>query len=136
MGDPCNPKCGCFNKLPQAERQRIFDNYYAIDSHKQKNQYLMGQMSPRAVKRIRTKDQNKPPKTQWKYSVLSNSKEVCRHAFMSLHGITESKLGQITKLKKENPENIAPQDMRGKSKFSINIFIEDNVKYLFNRPSC
>ena len=96
----------------------------------------MGQMSPREVKRIRKTDPNKPPKTQWNYSVLSNSKRVCRHAFMSLHGITESKLAHISKLKKDSPQNIAPQDMRGKSKFSINIFIEDNVKYLFNRPSC
>ena len=135
MGTPCKPECGCFNKLTQAQRQSIYDEYYTIDSYRQKNQYLMGMMSRREVKRSRQPDPTKPPKIQWNYSVLDN-KKVCRHAFKSLHGISESKLVHISKLKKESPQNIAPQDMRGKSKFSINIFIEDNVKYLFNRPSC
>ena len=93
----------------------------------------MRMMPPHPVER--KQNPNTPEKTQRYYKVLEK-KYVCRNAFKSLHGISESKLGHITKLKKESPENIARPDMRGKSKFGINIFIDDNVKYLFNRPSC
>ena len=63
-------------------------------------------------------------------------RDVCRQTFMSLHGISVSKLTEASKVKRQSPQGIAHPDMRGKSKFGINIFIDDNVKYLFNRPSC
>ena len=135
MGRPCKPKCGCFlNKFTHEERQSIFNGYYSLETEQLKNQYLIGKLSKRPVKRSRTKNPNAEPKIQWSYKLMD--KDVCRHTFMSLHGISVSKLGEATKIKRESPEDIAHPDMRGKSKFGINIFIDDNVKYLFNRPSC
>lgn len=135
MGRPCNPKCGCFrNKFTQEERQSIFSGYYSLENEQLKNQYLIGQMSKRKIKRKRSKDPNAPPKIQWTYEVMD--REVCRQTFRSLHGISVSKLTEASKVKRQSPQGIAHPDMRGKSKFGINIFIDDNVKYLFNRPSC
>ena len=91
-------------------------------------------MSKRKIKRKRSKDPNAPPKIQWTYEVMD--REVCRQTFRSLHGISVSKLTEASKVKRQSPQGIAHPDMRGKSKFGINIFIDDNVKYLFNRPSC
>ena len=135
MGRPCNPKCGCFrNKFTHEERQSIFSGYYSLQNEQLKNQYLIGQMSKRPIKRKRSKNPNAEPKIQWSYKLMD--RDVCRHTFMSLHGISVSKLTEASKIKRQSPQGIAHPDMRGKSKFGINIFIDDNVKYLFNRPSC
>jgi len=135
MGRPCNAKCGCFrNKFTAEERQSIFREYYSLANDQLKNQYLIGQMSKRKIKRKRSKDPNAPPKIQWTYEVMD--REVCRQTFRSLHGISVSKLTEASKVKRQSPLGIAHPEMRGKSKFGINIFIDDNVKYLFNRPSC
>ena len=135
MGTPCKPKCGCFlNKFTHKERQSIFSGYYSLQNEQLKNQYLIGQMSKRQIKRKRSKNPNAPPKIQWTYEVMD--REVCRQTFRSLHGISVSKLTEASKVKRKSPLNIAHPEMRGKSKFGINIFIDDNVKYLFNRPLC
>ena len=79
----------------------------------------MGCIQKRDVKRRRTTDPNKPDKTQWTYTVGVDGIEVCRHTFMSIHGIKEGKLRIIMGMKKGSTENIAQPDMRGKSKFGL-----------------
>ena len=66
MGTPCKPKCGCFlNKFTHEERQSIFSGYYSLETEQLKNQYLIGKLSKRPVKRSRTKNPNAEPKIQW-----------------------------------------------------------------------
>ena len=54
MAPPCNidtlcPLGGCFLKgFTQEQRESVYDKYYSIP-YQQKNQYLMGMMSPRPV---------------------------------------------------------------------------------------
>ena len=43
------------------------------------NQYLMGCITPRPVRRRQTTDPNKPDKPQWTYTVGGGTIEVCRH---------------------------------------------------------
>ena len=95
------------------------------------NQYLMGCIKPRKVLRRRTTDPDKPDKPQWTYTVGGGTIEVCSHTFLSIHGLKPGKLREIMKQKKHSKEDIAHPDMRGKSKFGIIIFIDDNVKYIF-----
>ena len=71
---------------------------------------------------IRKRALNSPDKPQWRYHVLGGKVEVCRHTFMSVHGISDSKLRKSMELKRKLPENIACPDMQDKSKFCINIF--------------
>ena len=53
---------------------------------------------------------------------------------MSIYGITESKLRSICDKKgTTTKENIVQADMRGKSKYGVIIFIDDNVKYYFSK---
>ena len=119
--------------MPQEERQSIYNGYYSLETEQLKNQYLIGKLSKRAVKRSRTKNPDAEHKIQWSYKLMD--RDVCRHTFMCLHGISVSKLTEASKIKRKSPLNIAHPERRGKSKFGINIFIDDNVKYLFNRPS-
>ena len=79
----------------------------------------MGCIKPRKVLRRRTTNPDKPDKPQWTYTVGGGTIEVCRHTFMSIHGIKEGKLRKVMEMKKESPENIALPDMRGKSKFGL-----------------
>ena len=82
----------------------------------------MGCISPRGVKRRRSTDPTKPPKPQWTYTVAGTV--VCKHTFLSLHGITDAKLREIMKQRKTSQENIniAHPDMRGKSE-CINYYV-------------
>ena len=136
MGDPCRSEgrsgCtlgGCFlNNFTEEERNDIYSTYWNIKTYEQKAQYLLGCLSKRKVKRTRTKDASKDPKPQYYYHVGADKIEVCRLAFMSLHGIREAKLKTLTKMKQDKV-NIVPADGRGKSKFGI-IFIDDDIYFL------
>ena len=82
----------------------------------------MGCITPREVRRRRSTDPTKPPKPQYTYTVAATV--VCRHTFLSLHGLNESKLREIMKQRNASQENItiAHPDMRGKSE-CINHYI-------------
>ena len=97
----------------------IFEAFWALADNDKQNQYLLGCITPREVKRRRTADFNKPDKNQWTYAVGADNVVVCRHAFKSIHGIKEGKLRKIMEMKKDSPENVALPDMRGKSKFGL-----------------
>ena len=87
MGPPCGEKCGCFlNNFTEESRQKLHDAYWKMGEKVQQDQYLMGCLHPRPVKRRRTTDPNKPTKTQWYYKVGAEEIEVCRHTFMALFG--------------------------------------------------
>ena len=99
--------------------QKLFDAYWALADNNVQNQYLMGCIKPRKVLRRRTTNPDKPDKAQWTYTVGGDNIEVCRHTFMSIHGIKEGKLRKVMEMKKQSPENVAHPDMRGKSKFGL-----------------
>ena len=116
------------NRFTEEERKAIFSTFWAVNTWEQKTQYLLDCISLKPVKRTRTKDASKDPKSQYYYHVGAENKEVCRLAFMSLHGIKEGRLKKLTKMKREKVI-IAPADGRGKSKFGI-IFIDDDIYFL------
>ena len=114
------PLEGCFTKKFTAQQvQKLFDAYWALGDNEVQNQYLMGCITPRKVKRRRTANPDKPDKKQWTYAVGADNIVVCRHAFKSIHGIKEGKLQIIMEMKKNSQENVALPDMRGKSKFGL-----------------
>ena len=82
----------------------------------------MGCITSREVRRRRSIDPTKPPKAQYTYTVAATV--VCRHNFLSLHGINESRLREIMKQRNASPDKvtIAHPDMRGKSE-CINLYI-------------
>ena len=130
MGPPCGihpkPKCifgGCFlNFFTEEKRQEIFRAYWDCASYVQQCDHLLASIQPREVVRRRTKNENKADRKQWHYYAGKDGTEVCRHAFMSLRGISEAKLRKMLERKSEDTENFASPDMRGKSKFVIIIF--------------
>ena len=132
---PCNrdticsvsgPTEGCFNKkLTPQQVKSIFEAFWGLADNDKQNQYLLGCITPREVKRRRTANFEKPDKQQWTYSVGADNIVVCRHAFKSIHGINDGKLRVIMGMKKNSQENVVIPDMRGKSKFLyilLNIF--------------
>ena len=128
MGTPCGiqVKCifgGCFlNFFTEAKRKEIFQAYWDCGSYVQQCDHLLASIQPREVVRRRTKNENKADRKQWHYYAGKDRTEVCRHAFMSLRGISEAKLRKMLERKSEDTENFACPDMRGKSKFVIIIF--------------
>ena len=109
-------------RFNEEKRNAIFRSFWDCGDQLQQNQLLLGSIRPRKVARRRTKDENKPDRKQWHYFAGKEGIEVCGHTFMSIHGISESRVKQIKKMKDEPTENVALPDRRGKSKFVIIIF--------------
>ena len=137
MGPPCvsvgNTGCtfgGCFMKnFTAEERKEVFTQFWGSGDKRLQDTALLGCIKFRPVKRVRTKVENKAPRIQFEYTVLQ--RQVCRHTFKSLHGITNARLVEILKQKKnKETEYIARPDMRGKSKFCIMIVIDDDKYFL------
>ena len=110
------------NRFTEESRQEIFQAYWDCGNYAQQCTYLSTSIHTRKVERRRTKDENKPDRYQWRYYVGNDNIEVCRHTFMSIHGIGEGKLRKILAEKRKPSETLASPDMRGKSKFVIIIF--------------
>ena len=109
-------------RFTEEKRTAIFRSFWDCGDYLLQQQLLLGSIKPRKVQRRRTTDENKPNRKQWHYYAGKEGIEVCGHTFMSIHGISESRVKQIKKMKDEPTENVAVPDRRGKSKFVIIIF--------------
>ena len=116
VGAPCACQNKCFEKVTMPKIQEIFDNFWAAGSeYSMKTQILMDSISPRPVKRRRQRDPAKEDRTQWNYWVRHGHEyQVCRAAFKSIYGITESRLKNVIKRKIENPTGSPIVDQRGR----------------------
>ena len=116
VGPPCDCKDKCFDRVTMPKIEEIFNNFWAAGSdYSMKTQILMDALSPRPVKRRRQKDAAKADRSQWFYWVRHGDElQVCRTAFKSIYGITESKLKHVIIRRKEHPTGDPVVDQRGR----------------------
>ena len=116
LGAPCTCKEKCFEKVTMPKIQEIFDNYWKAGSdYSMKTQILMDAIQPRTVKRRRQRDPTKSDRPQWFYWIQHGKQyQVCRNAFRSIYGISESRLKSVISLKGKNPTGSPVVDQRGR----------------------
>lgn len=94
-------KCGlrCFDALSQAQRQRIFDHFWKLESFDIQNAYLCGAVKALAVKRRYSKRAQSRRNTTRVYYVHDGrvSVRVCKTAFLRIHGISNGRLCRVLK---------------------------------------
>ena len=116
IGEPCN--CGCFEKLGMEAIKEIFDKYWNIgDNYSLSSLYLMNSVAEKVIKRRRTKDEYKATRKLWTYKVRHGGEEheVCRKAFISIHGITDDKLRKVCRDKQKHATGVPVViDQRGR----------------------
>ncbi|PSN52493.1 hypothetical protein C0J52_11211 [Blattella germanica] len=123
MGDDCKCTRQCFELVPQETRSKILAQFNLLKSHDDQNIYLCGLISVLPINRPSKSEAAKHHGATYKYKVRGpvaeeNDNEtirefdVCRKAFMAIHGISKKKIEYL--VKKLQITGCAPSDMRGK----------------------
>lgn len=144
-GPPCKCKRMCFDKVPEEDRQKMFQNFWAMDTYNLQNSYLFGCLQNKKIIR-RTKKTSSPSRRSCSilYSVLLSTGErkiVCKVAFLNIHGLQNNR-GRVENLAGRIGKGVVspPVDQRGKhdkhpKKFTpgdineVKCFIEKLPKY-------
>lgn len=122
-GAPCKCKYKCYNKvgLTLEIRDKILKQFNLLETTNEQNSYLCGLISIVPVQKRRPKipsDSSKVRDVSCKYKVRSAENgvvfewEVCRKAFVSIHGITQKKVEYLVNGLKMT--GCSPKDQRGK----------------------
>ena len=92
----CNCKLRCDEKFTDAERQCLFNSFYALDENG-KNVYIFKSLKPVAPRSLLL-NAKRHRKTSFTYWVTSDTLEqrVCKLAYRRLHQISNSKVYHIT----------------------------------------
>lgn len=123
MGSDCNCTRQCFQNIPEYTRKAILQQFNSLQSHDQQNTYLCGLISVLPVNRPSKKEDAKHCAAVYKYKLRGPVKyeneqtiveefDVCKIAFMSVHGIGRKKIEYLVNSIKET--GCAPSDKRGK----------------------
>ncbi|CAH1978027.1 unnamed protein product [Acanthoscelides obtectus] len=116
IGEPCRCRSCCFDKIPEGERQEIFDRFYALETKNEPDAYMQALIEGSEISRKRPRvDQNnaKPKSKSYKYYVSSSPRKhrVCKTTFISIHGVTVDRVRRLSKLLSMGK---TPNDRRGK----------------------
>ena len=91
-----NCRCKCADKFSEDERRAIFERFNGLADHTKQNLYLRGCVKKNDSKRIRRRPRkdNATKRSSYSFRVSTEVKtvNVCRNAFLSLHGISEGRL--------------------------------------------
>lgn len=102
-------------KISENDRQEIFNKFYSFGTKNEQDAYLQALIGivPVQRKRPRNNDNSKPHESYYIYSITCSSfrHQVCKTAFMNLHGIGKDRVYRLCLLLKEGK---SPQDKRGK----------------------
>ncbi|XP_037087629.1 uncharacterized protein LOC119108156 [Pollicipes pollicipes] len=113
MGDACNCRMKCFNRVDQATREGIFNGFYSLKSYDEQNAYLFGLIRKKEIARI--SDSSSERRTcSYQYFVRCKGREilVCKLAFANIHAITFKKIRMLSEKLDQNV--MYPRDQRGK----------------------
>ncbi|KAI4468070.1 dna-directed rna polymerases i ii and iii subunit rpabc2 [Holotrichia oblita] len=115
IGENCKCKRKCFEKIVEADRLTVFNRLYGLASKDEQDIYLEGLLSFRPVKRRRKQTEEfigSKRNCSFSYCVLVNSetKVICKKAFINMHAISNKRLQRIQQLL---AAGITPHDKRG-----------------------
>ena len=114
IGPACND--GCFDKVGMQRVQEIFANFWEIGDYDRQNQYLQALIKEEAVKRKRTTSPVSRRTKTYHYCVKVEYKDVqvCKKAFISIHGISAKKIQVLMEKRQQSPTGAPVLDQRGK----------------------
>ena len=116
VGTRCTCSKDCFTVLGREQIDGIFDAFWKIGNYDSQNQYLQSLIREEKPKRKRTTAEvsRRIRTCHYFVKVAYRDVEVCRHAFLSIHGITTKKLSILMQKRTEAPSGTPTSDQRGK----------------------
>lgn len=140
-GRSCTCKNNCFSKISEDDRAILFNIFNEIGEKEKENTYLCGLIKGKDILRLRPRTGDKKSKSVVsKFYLKFNSVEYnfCKRAFISVYGITMSRLNRLVFCNKSN--NPSPKDLRGRhlnrpDKISDSILkqLDDHIRSFPNR---
>ncbi|KAK4324158.1 hypothetical protein Pmani_005161 [Petrolisthes manimaculis] len=121
VGAACACPQKCFDLVGREHIDLIFNDYWAMGSHDRQSEYLANHVTSQDVKRSKVKDRPSRKLRRLCYTVKKGNKEleVCRTAFISIHGVSEKRVRNA--MDKMGPSGIVEKDKRGKHVPGVNI---------------
>ena len=113
LGPQC--KDGCFEKLTVERAVILLNEFWDMGDYNKQNQYLNGCISEVPFKRKYTKEEVslRPLKTVYTVSHYGINFQVCRTAFLSIHGIKTKRLKILLTKRKASASGTPKGDQRG-----------------------
>ena len=109
----------CFERVDEQSRQLVFDKFWALADYNIQNAYLFGQVEAKEPSRRyrnwpSVAGQSRRTRT-WKYNVLVAGTRVmmCLKAFLSIHGISETRVRTARGERRPSEVPTPPTDCRG-----------------------
>lgn len=123
IGEDCRCKrFKCFMRVPESSRQKIIQSFNLLNTVDEQNIYLCGLITTVPIKQRRPRQQEEDAllhdaSFRYRVRILNidgqvEDVQICKKAFMSLHGIGRKKLAVLQKSLKLTGD--APKDQRGK----------------------
>ena len=117
VGHPCKCKRKCFEKIGEDKIKAIFDGFLQLSDKDKQDAYLFSLIScsPVMRRRPRFEDSSMHRSASYYYRVKAQSGDVvvCKHAFLSIHGITAKRLRRLCE-HAASGSSTPPTDKRGK----------------------
>ena len=116
INTPCGCKLRCYDNVPAAERQKIFDGFWATASFDVQNTYLCGCVHLKEVSQRYTDggSQSRRQRTRQFYVKCGSiPARVCKVAFLRIHSVSNGRLDRAlsaTEATGESPHT----DQRGR----------------------
>ena len=128
---PCGCKSKCIDKLTHEEKKKIFNGFWKLSSFDVQNAYLCGAVKSVAIKRRYTsKGENSRRKFSRLYYVHNGSLsvQVCKTAFLQLHGISSGRLSRVLQ-RQQRSGGSPPLDQRGRHE-PANKSPEEGIRFI------
>ena len=130
-GPPCTCRQNCYDKIGRDNLIEIFENYWAAGDWNLQTAYLQKQTSVCGIKGKQKGSPNKQRTCARLYFLTVHGEpiQVCKQAFVSVHGISRGRLDGVSK--KMLSTGMPLPDLRGKHDANdVNYLIGDVIEML------
>ncbi|XP_014211889.1 uncharacterized protein LOC106641829 [Copidosoma floridanum] len=118
MGPPCKCRLGCYNKVPEETRKRLYENFWNNCNQTQRKQYIALSIteSPKSRSRCRGPIRTERRQLTCTYLLLVNGElvKVCKGMFLNTFSVSEKFMRLVMNKKRSSTNGIAGMDFKKK----------------------
>lgn len=127
LGMSCG--CPCWQKLNDEQRNEVFSTFWSLKSYNSQQHYVQGCIDQENFERKRKIGiSTRPYKYTYKVRTRFNNIQVCRKAFISLHGIGDKRLRLLLQKLSFSSSGQLVNDMRGQQLQCRRSYSEDSIR--------
>ena len=136
---PCGCTLNCYAKVPEDQRQKLFDGFWSSSDFNTQNAYLCGCVKVVNIAKRYTQRGSSSRRSCTRVYYVSNGRvsvRICKVAFLRIHAVSNGRLGRALKAQADNGGS--PRgDMRGRhlpANKTTDADLEDVKKHILSFP--